>query len=242
VFAKRKLLLLITAAVFLLLPKSVLAADFGDVVINEVYYHGSSSREWVELYNFGEVAIDLNQCYLQDNTGKDNLSGLIINSKEFVVIASESIDDQLISNWGKNIFYIQGAIGNGLAQNDQLALICFENSKENRVDGVSWGSDNSFTILSSVAEGHSLERVPAGTGSFVEQEEPTPGTGIFSLPTPTSIPTPTLTNAPTPTLTLIPTSTPTPTPTKATYQINEVKNEDGDILSSVKDAVLATIQ
>jgi len=35
-------------------------------------------------------------------------------------------------------------------------------------------------------------------------------------------------------LTPIPTSTPTPTPAKATYQINEVKNKDGDILSSVK--------
>lgn len=62
-----------------------------------------------------------------------------------------------------------------------------------------------------------------------------------STPTPTSSPTPTPTLAPTPTSSPTPTPptptskplTPTPKPT-ATYKINEVKDEDGEILNNVK--------
>lgn len=47
-----------------------------------------------------------------------------------------------------------------------------------------------------------------------------------TLTSPTATPTPEPTNTPTPTN--------TPSPTKATYQINDVKNEDGDILAHVE--------
>ena len=70
-----------------------------------------------------------------------------------------------------------------------------------------------------VAEGHSLERRPAGldtnqASDFVDNAAPSPGYGlppVTPTPTPTSTSTPTLTLTPSPTP--APTSTPLPSPT-----------------------------
>jgi len=254
VFAKRKFFFLLIAAVFLLSPKDVLAANFGDVVINEVYYDVCSKgdcggdrgeegkNEWVEIYNCGKEDINLKGWKIKDTTDNERI---IIESDLFLCPGKFALITNNVSTW--NFWDIPGNvlkislgenIGGGLNnEGDKVILVPPNNFSVESIE-IEYGKES----LPHAKEGHSLERIPAVTGDLIEQEDPTPGRGIFTLtPTATMSPSPTqLTPSPTliTTLTTTPvlslTLTPTPTPAKAIYQINEVKNEDGDILSAVK--------
>jgi len=81
--------------------------------------------------------------------------------------------------------------------------------------------------------GQSTGREENGGGNWIVWLNPTPQDEDCFWPTSTPMPTlltPTLTPTVKPTLT----PAPTPIPAQAIYQINEVKNEEGDILSRVK--------
>ena len=234
---KRKSFLLLAAVVFLFLPKNVLAANFGDVVINEIYYDVCSKdicggnrgdegkNEWVEVYNSGKEDVNLKGWRIKDATDSERIiieDDLFLRPEQFVLITNDvstwslwDIPDEVLK------IALGSNIGGGLNNDKDKVILIFS---DDDYIAVEYGVGD----ISDVAEGRSLERIPAGTGSFIEQKEPTPGRGIFFSPTstPTSTITPTVVSAITP--------TPTRTPAKATYQINKVKNEDGDILSSVK--------
>lgn len=225
---KKIFFLLLGAFIFLLLPSVV----FGQVVINEVYYQGDSTKEWVEIYNYGDASFNLMNCRLEDNNGSDNIGAYSINAKEFLVIAKIGNNSlaEAVGSPGK-IIWLDGPIGNGLADGgDRLLLSC----GGEEIDKISWGSDIIYFNIKAVGNGYSLERLPTGQGDFVEQKNPTPGKGVFiaftPIPTATISPSPQLTSDLTPTVIV----TPAPAAVKATYQINEVKNEKGEVLSSVK--------
>lgn len=229
---KKKIFFLLSGAIiFLSLPRKA----FGQLIVNEVYYQGDSTKEWVEIYNYSDEAFSLANCQLKDNNSVDGFGELSINSREFLVVANSRNEDlkKIVSDLEK-IIWIDGPIGNGLADGgDRLILSC----DGEEMDKISWGSDKTYADIKLVPDSYSLERIPAAAGDFVEQENPTPGRGIFIIstltPTPIILPSPVLPTA-TPVTAITATPIPSPGPAKATYQINEVKNEKGETLSSVK--------
>ncbi len=226
---KRIFFLLSGAIIFLFVPRET----FGQLIVNEVYYQGDSTKEWVEIYNYSGEVFGLANCQFIDNFSAVGFVVLSINGRVFLVVAeSRNKDLEKIVSDLENIIWIDGPIGNGLADGgDHLILSC----GGEEMDKISWGSDKTYADIELVPNSYSLERIPAAVGDFVEQENPTPGRGIFiiSTPTPIILPSPVLPTA-TPVTAITATPIPSLRPAKAIYQINEVKNEKGEVLSSVK--------
>jgi hypothetical protein len=137
-------------------------APVARVVINEVYYQGGSSVEWVELYNAGNVPVDLNGWKIQDNTQTDILStaSLILNPDQFAVVVGTSNSAQVIASGAIKIVLDDTVVGNGLAENDRVIL----KDGEAVVDTVSWGTDGSAfgTPVTGVETDHSISRKEKG--------------------------------------------------------------------------------
>ena len=188
-------------------PKNVLA----QVVINE--FSSGTTSDWVEIYNIGEP-FEISRLKLVDaGNNQKSFPNCLLDTN-----GTYSID---FSNWLNN-----GGDRITLQEGDLL------------MDCVSYGSGpacegREIDLLALGATEYGA-RQPEGSGGWVKITSSTKSDDSFCLVLPTS--TPVLT--PTSTSTLVPTPTtkpPTPTPKPtATYKINEVKDEDGEILSSVK--------
>ncbi len=171
------------------------ADDFttGKVVINEVYYDPDeehmqgglpeNSFEWVELYNGSTSVVNLKNWKVTDNSGTErsiSTSNRDLNPGEFVVLAKAANTRVL---WGipENKFISIGEnIGNGLANGGDKVIL--KDDSGNLIDQV--GYENNHDIwnpaVPNVADGHSIERNPAGfdndlASDFVDKELPTPG-------------------------------------------------------------------
>jgi hypothetical protein len=160
-------------------PTPTPSAAEGAVVINEVQYDPPQSSddnyEWVELYNRTDHAIDLEGWRIRDNCCSDRLPQLSLAPGGFLVIAAT--EEGFYTNFpdfvGTIVFVEDGLIGGRLG-NDSDHLI-LEDGEGRVIDALSWGWDTSRTPhCDAVAQGHSLERMPAG-GEFVDNPNPTPG-------------------------------------------------------------------
>lgn len=163
------------------------------VVINEVYYdvdstHGQETdNEWIELFNTSISDVDLNGWAITDNSSTRTLASVIIKANGTLVIAAQS------STW--NFWNITGdkialsvSLGNGLSNSGDKLLLKDNNGVEH--DKLSYGSNSDYSpFLPYVNEGHSLERIPAGS-TFVDQSNPTPGVTSTSTSSPSSSPSP----------------------------------------------------
>ncbi len=217
---------------------------FPQVLISEVLYDpldtGDPIGEWVEIYNPGDVAVDLVCVYIGDEEtegGGEGMmafpSGAVLPGGAVVVIAykadaflglygflpdyelSESLPE--VPNLTQNNEWSRGTV-NLRNDGDEVLLL----SQDHRlVDAISWG-DSTFAFSPSVqkiAAGHSLERRPASVDSdtaldWFERTLPAPGTVDLTFPTLTPTPnTPTTTPTRTPTPSRTPTLTATKTPT-----------------------------
>lgn len=162
------------------------------LVINEVYYdvdsaHGgdgnvTGSGEWVELYNAGGAAISIQDWIITDNmTARTISTSHTIAAFSYALIAKDS---SIFNYWsvpsGTEIISISAGIGNGLGNSGDLLIL--KDQFGNIIDQISWG--NNISILNpaiiGVAEGHSIERDPAGFDTdwytdFVDRLTPTPG-------------------------------------------------------------------
>ncbi len=164
------------------------------VVINEVYYDvafdkgeegdASNPDEWLELYNGGNVSINLKDWTIADDTTTRTIQAAshILAPGAYALIAKDNSTWSLY--WsvpsGVEIIELGQKIGNGLTNaGDHLIL---KDALGNIVDEISWGTDT--TILNpsviDVAEGHSIERNPAGVDTdtavdLVDRATPTPG-------------------------------------------------------------------
>lgn len=201
-------------------------ANESDIVINEVQYDPSqgsddSAFEWLELMNRTSQPINLTGWKITDNHETDDIPSLTLPPDSFVVVASGSSFYVNYPNFdGIVVFMADGCIGNGLSNTgDRLILT---DTTGQIIDSLSFGDDD--TVMSpscpDVAEGHSLERQPAGldtnrSSDFADNTSPSPGHGL-PPPTPTTIPAATLTPTPKPTLTFTSTYTPQPAVTNAT--------------------------
>lgn len=201
----------------------------GDVVINELQYDPpqdgiDSAFEWLELLNRTGQTLDLTDWMIADNSEADTIPPLTLEPGDFAVLAARA---DFYTNFpsfnGTIVFIADGTIGNGLNNTgDYLALL---DQTGNVIDILSYGDNTTimYPPCQDIAEGHSLERQPAGldtnqASDFVDNASPSPGYGL-ALPTPTPTPTPTFTPSPTPmpspTPTFTPIQTPKPTQTPA---------------------------
>jgi hypothetical protein len=202
-------------------------ANKGDILVNEVQYNPSQSGadaayEWVEIYNACNEIVKLVGWEIRDNGGYDLVPSLNISPNGFVIIAaSENFFTNFPNYLGEIVYVADGVIGNGLGNNgDNLVL---EDGIGTVIDELSYGDDESITSPPNkkVAEGHSMERQPAG-GEFIDNAEPTPGRGLSSSPpTPTANPT----STPTPSVSPMPTNmTQGTVANRSAILINEVQS------------------
>ncbi|MFQ5988225.1 MAG: lamin tail domain-containing protein [Dehalococcoidia bacterium] len=187
------------------------------MVINEVQYNPPQSGpdaafEWLEVFNRTTGTIHLDGWRIRDNQSSDLVPPLTLPPNGFAIIAATDDFYTNFPDFAGTIVFLDSSIGNGLSNEGDRVIL--EDSTGKVIDALSYGDD---TFISppcpGVAEGHSLERSPAG-GDFVDNSDPTPGFGFSPLPTPTPtpVPTPTPTISPSPPLTPTPTPTPTPQP------------------------------
>lgn len=214
---------------------------FPNVLISEVLYDPLDTidplGEWLEIYNPGEVAVELRCLYVGDEETEGGGEGMLafpsnttLPGGVVAVIAyqaeafaglygflpdyelSESLPE--VPNLIKNSSWSSGTV-NLNNDGDEVLLL----SQDLRlIDAISWG-DSTFAFSPSVQKvtaGHSLERRPASADSDTAQdwfERTLPAPGTVDLTYPTLTPTP-RTPTTTPTLTPTPTKTPTPTFTR----------------------------
>ncbi|MBI4498898.1 MAG: lamin tail domain-containing protein [Chloroflexi bacterium] len=205
------------------------------LLIHEVMYDPAgpereATLEWVELYNPEPVPVSPQGWTLEDNHGQDELTGPALPPGGVLVVAAERA--AFLAAWpafrGTVVEVADRTLGNGLANTgDRLVL---RDALGRVSDALSWGSD--ATILdppcSQVAEGHSLERHPAGHQApgcaLLDNPRPSPGERLgAATPTPTPVPSatpPTIIPTPTPAPVAAPlpsvttTAMPAPTPTR----------------------------
>ncbi len=194
-----------------------------EVVIDEVAWSGtaaSSSDEWLELYNPGDVAVDLAGWTLSDGSDVNvALHGTLPPGGFFLL---ERTDDTTVSDIPADLIY-SGSLGNGgetLTLRDAGAVV---------IDTAN--GDGGVWPAGSAAPGYnSMERIdphaPDGDGNWASNDgitrnghdangDPINGTprqpNSAGQPAPT--PTPTFTPAMSPTTTITPTATSTPSAT-----------------------------
>lgn len=190
---KRLLVLIFLLSIFLFHSQIVYASLF----INE-FSSGTSSDDWVELYNSGSDAVDLSLYILRDSTNSDSnkkdLSGTVPSGGFVTVDYSNKLN-----NGG-----------------DIIRLLL--KSDESGIDQVGYGDAGSEAPMPDAA--HTSGRTPDGSLNFAVLSTASKGgsnNAASVVPTATMTPTaaPTPTKTPTPTPTSKPSSTPTPqkTPT-----------------------------
>ena len=165
----------------------------------------ASNPEWAEIYNTSEEEELLTDYTIYFH---DDLGTQNLEFCENDFIAGHSFRLIILSsNWLNN-------------SGDLITL----KKKDVVVDSISYGSGGE---LGSISNSQSGKRDPDGSGSWTISDSPSQnGSEVnFDCPSSTPVPTSTLTN----------TNTPAPTAvSSATLKVKEVKNEDGEILSSVK--------
>lgn len=166
------------------------------IVINEVYYdvapdkgnegNQESLDEWIELYNPNSYPVNLKNWTISDNGATRTINAdNSIPAHGFAVISKSRTTWSLY--WpvpaGVEIIELGQKIGNGLSNDGDRIIL--KDASGNIIDQMSYGNDN--TVFNppcpDVAEGHSLERSPAGKDTdtkedFIDQANPTPGIGI----------------------------------------------------------------
>ncbi|HEY63693.1 MAG TPA: hypothetical protein G4O02_03900 [Caldilineae bacterium] len=201
------------------------AADGPHVVINEVAWGGtaaSSSDEWIELYNAGDVPVDLSGWQLRaaDGTPTIELRGVLAPGA-FLLL--ERTDDDTVSDIPADIIYT-GALNNrgeqlflidasgrvvdsangdggdwpaGSARPDFRSMERIDPTAPDRDDN--WASNDGVHRRGLDAEGQPINGTPGGPNSA----SPSPSTPTVSPPVPTATPPPTP----------LPTARSSPTPT-----------------------------
>ena len=195
----------------------------GGLLISEVLYDPVGSEpnaEWIEIYNATSATIDLSGFKIGDEETQGDSEGTYrfpdaatIAPGETILIANKAADfesaygfqpdfelnesDPAVPDMLKYTPWSSGSMSLSNSGDEVLLL----DYGDNVVDTVSWGTSNwAFDPpAASVAEGHSLERVPAyldtdSAQDWRDQPNPTPGGVDISTPTPS--PTPTLTPTP----------------------------------------------
>jgi signal peptidase I len=167
------------------------------LVINEVYYdvdstglrsHGANTEdeganEWIEIYNPNDFDVPFKDWQICDNTSCITITPNVdVPALGFALVSRDA------STWTfwtippeAEKIHSLGGTPLGLSNTGDRLLL--KNPENVDIDAMSWGSDTTYLNPSAtdVDDGHSLERVPAGTDTdaasdFQDILPPTPGT------------------------------------------------------------------
>ena len=171
---------------FLAIPHPFVGAQTGsptDIIISEVMFNAavesSNQGEWVEIYNSGTTAVDLNGWSIRDNNESDTFTTSMcpggscqIPAGECWLIAVTSPDLQnefnqytnpsgLLVDSSRSLF-LGSKIGNGLANTADGIALLYTNG--NAVDCVSWGSSTLCSGLTYYSGGDGQDTSLSGVG------------------------------------------------------------------------------
>ena len=179
------------------------------LVISEVLYDPTGTepdREWIEIYNLGGTSINLTNYKVGDEETSGGTEGMLgfpsgasIAPGQVIVIANKATafsaaygfnpDYEMLESDPAvpNMVNTAWASGSVALQNDSDEVLLLDPS-DSAVDALSWGS-STFAFdppAPDVAEGHSLERRPAGAdtdtaGDWMDQSTPVPGNVVLNL-------------------------------------------------------------
>ena len=161
-------------------------ASQGEILINEVQYNppqpgSDASFEWLELYNPTDGTVELRGWSISDNYGTDAIPPLNISADSpAIVAASQGFHTNFPDSDCTIVIIADGSIGNGLSNDgDSLSL---KDGAGTTIDSISYGDDETVSSppYPKVAEGHSLERSPAG-GIFIDNPDPSPCSAIATV-------------------------------------------------------------
>lgn len=176
------------------------------VVINEI--SAGSNPEWVELFNTGGQAVDLEGWEVSDGNSSSSDDITITVGNGNTVIQPQG-------------FFVVERPEGWLNNSGQETVKLYDNAtpSANLVDSYSFSGTTADKTYS---------RVPDGTGGWQSGTNPTKSAANSAVPTATPTPGPTSTPTPTPTPTASPTPTksPTPTPTKKPTPTPTGKDEE----------------
>lgn len=191
----------------------------GRLLITEVLFNPDGAEpdeEWVEVYNVGDLELDLSNYKIGDEEIKGGSEGMYrfppdtsLTGKGILVIANHAL--VFANKYGVNpdfeynqtdpgvpsmVKYALWSGGTMFLNNDGDEVLVL-NDNDELADAVSWGSSN-FAFIPAVpkaADGVSIERYPADVDSdnandWRNQSNPAPGVVDYALPTATPDETP----------------------------------------------------
>lgn len=145
----------------------------GDIVINELMYHPASDErgeEYLELYNTGPTAVDLNNYAFTEGIAFTFVGSLIIEPDGYVVVAADA--ERIRALYG-----IENVVGNYIGQLSNAGeTIVLEDSLGRTADELTYLDEAPWPVLAD-GEGPSMERIAP------DQETSQPG-NWKSSPTP----------------------------------------------------------
>jgi hypothetical protein len=202
-------------------PSPTPTAGSSSVVVNQVgpfSVAGGGVGEYVELYNNGTSAVNLNGWKLDVYSGDYTFTASdVIPGRGFYLIA----DTNPAGGVTPDVFTDIGVTDNGASSYAQLL-----NASAQVVDKVGWATSTIYegTRLGTLTSGKAWKRTTDGADTDNNSADFSdvacnPRNSSYGLPTATPTRTPTRTATPTITPTLTPAGTPTPTPTQLPTQV-----------------------
>ena len=167
----------------------------GRIVINEVLYNpvgSDTGNEFIELYNAGGTSVDITGWQVGSDSQYYTLPAFSLSPAAFVVIhwnasgannANDLYTGSLtnLSNTAGSVFIFNSSTKNSSTIVDFLEYGAGGQTWESTA--VSAGIWTAGNFVGNVSEGHSIERRPKGydtnsPADFIDQNNPTPGTGL----------------------------------------------------------------
>lgn len=229
---KKTFFILLFPAIFLLLPKTVLAA--GNLIINEIMYNlplpgADDKHEWIELYNAGQTDINLDGWKFNDGANhvlkpppeNGSRGSLIIPAGSYLILsgnASTTISD--MPNYNGSMIDTVMSLSNTAAtlkilDKDNAEIAAASYNKEMGADGngktLQW---NGATFVEGAADGGTPGAANIFSAQFTASPNPSPASSS-ATPSPSASPIPPISQ-----ISPIAPSTPTPAPTAPAYQFS----------------------
>ncbi len=115
--------------------------------------------EWVEIHNPGPDPIDLTGWGLADNRAEDPIPATTLAAGAYLIVGGSAALAGELPGDVQLVVVADGRIGNGLANSGDRVLLIDPSGEA--IDGVSWGSDRTITVLAPPPGGQTLSRSAA---------------------------------------------------------------------------------
>ncbi len=118
--------LLATISLALLLPRTALAVQPGDVIFSELLIRSSAASEWIELFNTTSSEVDLGDCSLSEEGVQVPLTDLVVPAGGFALLSEGTACVVFDESGGcvQSSDFEYGAITLNDSEPQTLALLC----------------------------------------------------------------------------------------------------------------------